>query len=166
MKKKPATTPVAFSDHDHNQCVLDALTMADQYCTDHRLRFTAVRRRTLGILLESHCAMGAYDILERLKQEGLGSKPPVAYRALAFLLDNGFIHRIERLNAYIACSHPGANHHPAFLICSDCGSVAEASLPASAGGLRESAESSGFAISNTTMEAVGQCPECQKGEGS
>lgn len=166
MKKKKITTPVAFSEHDHRQCVVDALAQADQYCKENRLRFTTVRRRTLGILLESHCAMGAYEILDRLKQEGLGSKPPVAYRALQFLLDNGFIHRIERLNAYIACSHPGSSHHPAFLICSDCGCVAEASLAPTSGGLRESAKQSGFAISNTTMEAVGQCPECQQGAKS
>lgn len=160
-KKKKTATVVGFSRHDHRRCVSTALREADTYCRDNKLRFTPVRRRTLGILLESHAAVGAYDLLERLNEEGLGSKPPVAYRALGFLLENGFIHRIERLNAYIACAHPGSTHDPAFLICSDCGSVAEASVSSSAGALTRSAKESGFTIEHTTIEAEGQCPQCQ-----
>ena len=109
--------------------------------------------------------MGAYDVLERLKSEGLGSKPPIAYRALGFLLDNGFIHRIERLNAFVACSHPGASHHPAFLICTDCGSVAESVVSPNTDALSQTAKLNGFQIQHTTHEAEGQCPGCQR-EGS
>lgn len=160
-KPKPAAV-IGFSSHDHRRCVSSALKLADSYCREHKLRFTPVRRRTLGILLESHTAVGAYDVLERLRQEGLGSKPPVAYRALSFLLDNGFIHRIERLNAYVACAHPGSMHDPAFLICSDCGSVAEAPVGSSSGALTRTARQSGFQIEHTTIEAEGQCPKCQE----
>ncbi|MGQ7847455.1 transcriptional repressor [Granulosicoccus sp. 3-233] len=152
---------VGFSHHDHKHCVSHALRQADDYCRLNNLRFTKVRRRTLGILLESHSAMGAYDVLERLKGEGLGSKPPIAYRALSFLLENGFIHRIERLNAYIACSQPGSSHEPAFLICTGCKSVAETAV-SSAGSLTQCARDSGFEIQHTTLEAEGQCPSCQQ----
>jgi len=152
---------VGFSHHDHKRCVTRALKQADDYCRLNKLRFTAVRRRTLGILLESHSAVGAYDVLERLKSEGLGSKPPIAYRALGFLLENGFIHRIERLNAYIACSHPGASHEPAFLICTGCNSVAETAVT-SGGALTKCARDSGFEIQRTTLEAEGHCPKCQQ----
>ena len=152
---------LGFAKHNHRQCVTQALSTADTHCRDNGLRFTPVRRRALGILLESHTAMGAYDLLQRLADEGLGSKPPVAYRALSFLVDNGFVHRVEKLNAYIACSHPGADHDPAFLICSDCGAVAEAPVTASAGKLAQTARQSGFQISRTIMEAEGQCPQCQ-----
>ena len=151
---------VGFDQHDHKRCVQRALKEADGYCLKNQLRFTEVRRRTLGILLESHVAMGAYDVLERLKLEGLGSKPPIAYRALNFLLENGFIHRIERLNAFVACAHPGANHHPAFLICSDCGNVAEAAVSPDSDALSRTAEQNGFHIEHTTIEAEGQCPGC------
>ena len=153
---------VGFSSHDHTSCINRALKQADAVCRDNQLRFTKVRRRTLGILLESHVAMGAYEVLERLKLEGLGTKPPIAYRALGFLLDNGFIHRIERLNAFVACSHPGASHHPAFLICSDCGSVAETSVSPNTDALSKTARQNGFQIQHTTLEAEGQCPDCQK----
>lgn len=152
---------LGFSKHNHRQCVARALAEAERHCQEHRLRFTDVRRRALGILLESHTAVGAYELLSRLKVEGLGSKPPVAYRALAFLVDNGFVHRIEKLNAYIACSHPGADHDPAFLICNHCGAVAEAPVTASDGKLARTARQSGFHISRTIMEAEGQCPRCQ-----
>lgn len=161
MQKNITEPAIEFSKHDHRRCVNRGLKEADTYCRLHKLRFTEVRRRTLGILLESHSAMGAYDVLERLKAEGLGSKPPIAYRALGFLLDNGFIHRIERLNAYVACSHPGSSHDPAFLICTECNSVAETALSPT-GGLAETAKESGFEIQNTILEAEGQCPGCQK----
>jgi len=104
------------------------------------------------------------SFLERLKLEGLGSKPPIAYRALGFLLENGFIHRIERLNAFVACSHPGAAHNPAFLICTDCGSVAETSLTTPSDALSKTAQQNGFQIQHTTLEAEGQCPGCQQAE--
>lgn len=152
-----------FSAHDHDFCVERALNQADEHCRQHGLRFTRVRRRTLGILLESHCALGAYEVLERLDAEGLGSKPPVAYRALGFLLDNGFIHRIERLNAYIACSHPGKKHEPAFLICTECKAVSESAL-GGGGSLARCAKASGFQIQHTTLEAEGQCPDCRQTE--
>jgi Fur family zinc uptake transcriptional regulator len=123
---------------------------------------TPVRRRTFEILLEEHTAMGAYDVLARLDAEGLGSKPPVAYRALGFLVDQGFAHRIERLNAFIACAHPGADHNPAFMICRTCGTVAEAA--AGYGPLGASAALAGFQIEQTVIEAEGLCPLCQTPE--
>jgi len=161
--RKSVDSVVGFSRHDHKRCISQALKEADDYCRANKLRFTEVRRRTLVILLESHSAMGAYDVLERLKEEGLGSKPPIAYRALGFLLDNGFIHRIERLNAYIACSQPGSNHEPAFLICTGCKAVAETAV-SSAGTLSKCARDSGFEIQHTTLEAEGHCPRCQQSD--
>jgi Fur family transcriptional regulator, zinc uptake regulator len=162
MNKQAKSSTVGFTTHDHNVCVKQALAQADSFCRDNHLRFTKVRRRTLGILLESHVAMGAYEVLDRLKSEGLGSKPPIAYRALGFLLDNGFVHRIERLNAFIACSHPGASHHPAFLICTDCGSIAESAVSPNTDALSQTARQNGFQIQHTTLEAEGQCPDCQQ----
>jgi len=156
------STMIGFTRHNHKQCVTAGLKKADAYCEQNKLRFTAARRRALGILLENHSAMGAYDLLERLNREGLGSKPTVAYRALGFLLENGFVHRIEKLNAYIACAHYGADHEPAFFICTDCGAVAEAVVGARTNKLAMAAKESGFTISHAIMEAEGQCPQCQQ----
>ena len=137
------------------------MTSARAICAERGVQFTPVRQRSLEILLETHAAMGAYDVLERLSAEGLGSKPPVAYRALSFLVDQGFVHRIERLNAFIACAHPGAAHDPAFMICRACGTVAEAQSAGSS--LSASAALSGFQIEQTVIEAEGLCPFCQTG---
>ena len=151
-------SPRGFGAHDHRACVARALASAEARCRAEGLRLTPTRRRVLEILLESHAAMGAYDVLDRLSAEGLGSRPPVAYRALAFLTGHGFAHRIERLNAYVACARPGASHEPAFLICTGCGAVAEAAArPALGAPAREA----GFRIARTVVEAEGLCPGCQ-----
>lgn len=147
--------PVGFRKHNHADCVSSAIAVVEKACADNGLQLTPVRKRTFEILLEAHAALGAYDVLARLDAEGLGSKPPVAYRALAFLVDNGFVHRIERLNAFVACAHPGASHDPAFMICRGCKKVAEADLTAFP------AATSGFQIEQTVIEAEGLCPACQ-----
>lgn len=124
------------------------------------LRLTPVRRRTLEILLEEHRAMGAYDVLDRLKAEGFGGQPPVAYRALDFLVQHGFAHRVRRLNAFTACRHPGTDHAPLFLICRACDAVAEAAGDPVRAAMLQAAERAGFAVERTSAEAVGLCPRC------
>lgn len=151
----PKTT---FDSHDHTRCISRALSAADAACVAGDLRLTPVRRRTLEILLEAHEALGAYDVLARLDADGFGSKPPVAYRALTFLVDAGLAHRIERLNAFVACAQPGADHDPAFMICNRCGTVAEGEAGS---GLQTSAAAAGFRIERTVLEAEGICPACQ-----
>jgi len=154
------THPTGFDSHDHSRCISTALAAAEAASDERGLRLTPVRRRVLEILLESHVALGAYDVLARLDAEGLGDKPPVAYRALGFLVENGFAHRIERLNAFVACSHPGAAHDPAFMICTACGKVAEAE--AKGGPFGKSAREAGFEIAKTVIEAEGTCPGCRR----
>ena len=153
---------IGFETHDHAHCIANGVKAADDFCDKAGLRLTPTRRRVLEILLEQHRAMGAYEVLDTLREEGLGSQPPVAYRALEFLVQNGFVHRIERLNAFIACAHPGEDHAPAFLICRKCDSVAEASSEATKGRLGDAAKAAGFKIERAVVEAIGLCPECGK----
>ena len=84
-----AAPDLAFAAHDHAHCTSDALARADALIAAKGLRLTPVRRRTLEILLEDHRALGAYDVLNRLAAEGYGNQPPVAYRALDFLEEQG-----------------------------------------------------------------------------
>ena len=153
---------IAFAKHDHDACITDALAQAEAVCKAQRLRLTPIRRRALEILLAEHRALGAYDLLAVMAKEGLGTAPPVAYRALDFLTQAGFAHKIEGLNAYIACAHLGTKHAPAFLICTRCRSVAEAEIQASTGRLAEAAQHAGFQIERTVIEALGLCPSCQE----
>jgi len=152
-----------FAKHDHAECVTSALAEAETACAARGAQLTPVRRRVLEILLEHHNALGAYDILARLSDEGLGSKPPVVYRALSFLTEQGFAHRIERLNAFVACARPGDDSHdPAFMICRGCGTVAEEAAPRN-GLFAQKAEAAGFRIEQAVVEAEGLCPDCQEG---
>ncbi|WP_417261322.1 Fur family transcriptional regulator [Celeribacter sp.] len=152
--------PIGFQKHDHSHCVADAVAEADRTCQKAGLQLTPVRKRALEILLEEHRALGAYDVLARLAEDGFGSQPPVAYRALDFLTKNGFAHKIERLNAFIACAHPGDIHTPAFLICTTCDAVAEAETDPSHSLLNQIADTTGFRISRAVLEAEGTCPNC------
>lgn len=159
-EKDVARDPVGFESHDHASCINAAIAAAEAHCEAEGLRFTPVRRKTLEILLQEHRALGAYEMLDRLRDAGFGSQPPVAYRALEFLVANGFAHKIERLNAFIACAHPGARHSPAFMICRLCHSVAEAQSTPARGALGDAARSAGFQIEQTVVEAEGICPAC------
>ena len=152
---------LGFENHNHDVCISGGLKAAEEHCSENGIRLTAVRKQVLGILLESHSAMGAYEILDRLKATGQKAQPPVAYRALDFLQKHGFVHKIERLNAFIACASPGEGHTPAFLICRQCDKVAEAHAALEEGRLGTLANSAGFAIEKTAVEAVGLCPNCQ-----
>ncbi len=151
-----------FETHDHGQCIADGLATVEARCVEDGLQLTPVRRRVLEILLNEHRAMGAYDILEILRAEGLGSQPPVAYRALDFLSKHGFVHRIERLNAFVACAAPGESHSPSFLICRTCSSVAEVPAWRAMRALRHVASDLGFEVERVAIEAEGLCPLCSE----
>src|SRR5262245_4876474 len=107
--------------HDHDRCVTDALSAAEAVCARAGDRLTPLRRRVLELVWASHRPAGAYALLDRLREDGRGAAPPTVYRALDFLLERGLIHRIESLNAFVGCAHPGENHLVQFLICRSCG---------------------------------------------
>lgn len=149
----------AFASHDHHGCIAGTVDAVEAICAERGLRLTAPRRRVLEILLEAHRAMGAYDVLARIAAEGSKAHPPVAYRALDFLVAHGFAHRIEGLSAFVACPCPQRQHWPAFMICRGCRAVAEADVP-EASALGSSADELGFRIERTVVEAEGLCPAC------
>jgi Fur family transcriptional regulator, zinc uptake regulator len=156
-------TSFCCPDHSGAQDAANILLQAEARAARMGLRLTPVRRRTLEMLIAAHGAMGAYDVLERLAAEGYGTQPPVAYRALNWLVENGFAHRIRRLNAFTACAHPAHDHAAAFLICTTCDSVTEAPAGAVSAALSDAAEAAGFQMDRATIEAVGRCSVCVEG---
>lgn len=164
MPSKPDAEikPIAFDSHDHGRCVQSAAADVEAACADQNLRLTPIRRRVLEILLEEHRAFGAYDVLARLAAEGQPAHPPVAYRALEFLVNHGFAHKLERMNAFVACARPGEAHRPVFLICSTCNAVAEDTAAGVDAALGRAAGTVGFAIANAAIEAEGLCPGCRR----
>jgi Fur family zinc uptake transcriptional regulator len=157
----PRTAPLAFAHHDHHACRDQAMNEVRALCKERQVRLTPVRERVLELLWSAHEPMRAYDILEKLGAEGFGSQPPVVYRALDFLIEHGFAHKIECLNAFLACDSPGADHGAKFLICTGCNRVAEFDDRAIAKALGKVAEGSGFSIGKATLEVEGLCPECR-----
>jgi len=146
--------------HNHEHCVGNALEIAETMCAQNGLRFTKIRRRVLELVWNSHQAIKAYDILELLQQEDASAKPPTAYRALNFLLEHGFIHRIESLNAYIGCPNPEHIHDFQLLICNQCGQVDEITDPDLMIKLQAYAEASDFKLMSQVIELKGLCKKC------
>jgi len=155
--------PKAFCDHDHARCIGAALERVERTCEKKGLRLTHARRRVLEILLADHRAMGAYEVLDKLRDDGPRAEPPIVYRALDFLVEHRFAHRIHRLNAFVACVDPGHAEVPAFLICRNCNQVAETRdvADAGAGPWDGAARDMGFRIERMVVEAMGLCPACQ-----
>lgn len=153
----------AFHHHDHHQCVADALQQAETLCTARGARLTPLRQRVLELVWDSHQPLGAYQILDRLTEEGHKPAPPTVYRALEFLMEQGLIHRIASQNAFMGCSHPEATHMAYFLLCKDCGNAEEirdTSLISNA--IAQVAERQGFHVQSQTVELAGRCRQCHQ----
>jgi Fur family zinc uptake transcriptional regulator len=149
--------------HDHKRCVEGALDAVERLCEARGLRFTALRRRVLELVWQGHRPVRAYDVLARLGREHRGAAPPTVYRALDFLLEHGFVHRIESLNGYVGCGEPGAAHAGQFLICRECQATAELDDAAIARTIDRKARRVGFAPDRQTIEVTGLCPDCAEG---
>ena len=133
----------------------NSIQQAEQYCQENGLNFTPVRRKVLEILLQKNTAIGAYEILDLLREAGFKNQPPVAYRALEFLVQNGFAHKIEQLNSFIGCMHPGKDHSPAFMICRNCDSVSEEEALTRNFSVSQIASKAGFTVEKAVIEARG-----------
>ena len=134
---------------------------AKYVCGQRGARLTPLRRRVLEIIWQSHRPLGAYPILELLAADGRSAAPPTVYRALDFLLENGLVHRIASLNAYVGCRHPGHVGAGQFLICQECGWAAELHDARVERAIDKSAAASGFLAHGHTVEIAGLCPNCR-----
>jgi Fur family zinc uptake transcriptional regulator len=148
--------------HDHKQCVSRALSTAEKICKDRELQLTSIRRRVLELIWARHAPIGAYDILGLLKESDGHLAPPTVYRALDFLLNAGLIHRIDALNAFIACESPESPHAGVMLVCDTCNQVQEIDDPSLARLLAQKAKDVGFAAKAQSLELKGQCVNCAR----
>ncbi len=117
----------------------------------------------LDALSQSGLPLSAYDILDRLRGEGLRA-PLQIYRALDKLVERGLAHRLESLNAFVACADTHCHRKGliAFAICENCGKVDEFADPAIEERLGNWAGKKGFKVERTTMEIRGKCADCLK----
>jgi Fur family transcriptional regulator, zinc uptake regulator len=130
---------------------------------EHALPLDLTRNQelVLGTLSHAPGPLSAYDILDKLRGDGLRA-PLQVYRALDKLVERGLAHRLESLNAFVACAD-GHGHRKgltAFAICEACGKVDEFADPVLDERLRAWAGETGFKIEQTTMEIRGRCAQC------
>ena len=116
--------------------------------------------RVLAVLRERGRPTSAYDVLDRLRPDGV-SAPTTVYRALKALIEMRLVHRLEALNAYIVC--PGPCHHDdvCFAICQACGRVDELHDPRLSEVVDGWCRAEGFGLSRTLVELMGTCAGCR-----
>lgn len=137
------------------------IQQAERQCQQRGVRFTPIRRRVLEMISSSPGGLKAYDLLDRLTTEHASARPPTVYRALDFLIEQGLVHRIESLNAYVACPCPEHVHGFQLLICRHCGRVEELHLEEVNEQLSHRAQALGFRVDRQTIELLGTCDVCR-----
>jgi Fur family zinc uptake transcriptional regulator len=147
--------------HDHDHCIADAMAAADAVCAERGVRLTPLRRRVLELVWRDHAPVGAYALLDQLKGSGYSAAPPTVYRALDFLMEQGLVHRLASLNAYIGCIRPGHQHVHQHLICRVCHSVEEMTAEPAAAAVATAAADLGFLVEGQTIELLGRCRHCR-----
>lgn len=152
----------AHHDHDHHRPADTParLAEAEALCTEAGERMTSARLRTYELVLAAGGPIKAYDVIDRFHPDG-AAKPPTVYRALGFLEQMGLIHRIESLNAFVACGAHNHKHTAGFLLCDCCGRSVEIAIP-NVADIEASAQTAGFKVSHITMEARGLCQACSQ----
>ncbi len=152
--------------HDHATCVEQAVIRARDICAEKSVRLTPLRESVLRVLLSSHRALGAYDIIETLQSDGRRLAPISVYRIIDVLLETGLVHRLESRNAFFAClsEHDDA-HSMLVLVCEGCCRVAEAEAPDAWRAIKSMTQSSGFSVTDTVLEIEGICADCRAAPG-
>jgi Fur family zinc uptake transcriptional regulator len=155
-----------------------ALDRASMACARRGAQLTELRRQVLRLVLAAEQPVSAYVLLDRLRAERPGAAPPTVYRALDFLQEQGLIHKVERLNAFVGCAEAGHHdhghdHHACgpecdvpvghphqFLICRRCGATQEISDAAVIAAVTAATARAGFAALHATVEVEGICGRC------
>lgn len=119
--------------------------------------------RVLEVLRHAGCPLSAYDIIDRLRDEGV-TAPTTVYRALNRLIDGGAVHRLESLAAFVACTHPSHAGTAVFAICRACQAVTEIEDAEVSRSLKRCAARTGFRVERTTVEIQGLCANCSPDE--
>lgn len=161
MSNEHVLNPFQLQRHNHEHCIKTAMANAERACAKTGLRLTRIRRQVLELIWHRHAPVKAYDILEHLHKDNPRAAPPTVYRALDFLQQAGLVHRLESLNAFVGCGDPSEPHIGQFLICQDCGAVAEINDPNITSALTREAQQLGFVTDQQIVEIKGRCPACK-----
>jgi Fur family zinc uptake transcriptional regulator len=152
-------------EHNHNECIIEAMGTAEHLCVERGVQLTPIRHKVLALIWENHKAVKAYELLDRLKPLQQAAKPATIYRALDFLIEQGLIHRVESLNAFVGCRCSGHQHEQLLLICKHCQEVEERSAKEVMLALSQEIKQAGFMVHSKAIEVHGVCAKCQNLSG-
>ena len=160
---KPAIQRHGRHTHRHDaKAFIGAVSSA---CELRGLRLTPLRLRVLELVAASEKPVKAYDLLDQLREGRGGAAPPTIYRALDFLLEHRFIHKLESVNAFVSCHHPNEAHQVPFLICDVCAGAVEICDERVSRLLGDQARERGFRPRAQTLEVHGVCEHCRAAAG-
>ena len=139
----------------------DFVREVERACAQRGLRLTPLRAQALRLIADAGRPVKAYELLDRMKETHEGAAPPTVYRALDFLFEHGFIHKLASINAFVGCHHPaGEQHAVPFLICDRCQSATELEDRQVVAVLEDRARALGFTPLAQTLEVHGLCAAC------
>lgn len=145
----------------HKNCIEEAMNKAAIICQDRGLRFTDLRKKVLKMIWQNHEPTKAYDIIGKIKEGKGAAKPPTVYRTLDFLQENGLIHKLESMNAYIGCEHPLGHKECYFLICRKCNEIKECCNISFSNEIKNITKKNKFKAKRISLEIYGECKECR-----
>lgn len=143
----------------------EMLAQAEKLCVQRNVRLTPQRLEVLRLMSLQEGAISAYDLLDLLRESEPQAKPPTVYRALDFLLEQGFVHKVESTNSYVLCHlFDQPTHTSAMFICDRCGVVKEEQAEGVEDIMHSLAAKLGFALRHNVIEAHGLCSKCAEVE--
>lgn len=120
-----------------------------------------MQAEVLDVLRRRGLPLSAYDVLLELRGAHPKLAPPTIYRALSALTEEGFVHRVESLKAYVACKCDTHKHASILSICDNCGKVEERMAPDLLRGVSGLVGETGFLPLRHVIEVHGICADCR-----
>ena len=118
----------------------------------------------MNLLGKTKGPLSAYAILDQLHDSGFRG-PVQVYRALEKLMELGLVHRLESLNAFVACQQRTCDHQSKktiiFTICEICGSVQEFVNTGLEHLVRSLEKDIDFLTNRSVIELKGICSTCK-----
>ncbi|MDA0915806.1 MAG: Fur family transcriptional regulator [Proteobacteria bacterium] len=140
-----------------------SISRVDEICRSNKLGFTDIRKLVFEIIIKNNKPIKAYQILDEIRNiTNKPSHPPTVYRAIDFLIENGFVHKLNSINSFVGCFHPKTHEECYFLICKKCNLYQECCDDSLKDRISKTAIHNNFEISNTTLEIEGHCLDCSQ----
>lgn len=103
--------------------------------------------------------VSAYELIDFVRED-VSLAPQTVYRSLERLIEQGAAHRLESLNAFVACAHKAHKGAAVFAICERCSTVTEFNEARAVEALATWAKREKFSVTQMTLELRGLCAAC------